>query len=132
MTNNQTEKNEVLLPCLLSCKFLVKDGAILEAKRLDALDYDHKKGAPDIEIRFVKDGILWLILCECKRPDGGGIQLQSQINYENKYMGIKNVIYVIVWSAKEMEKVVEHHTQFYTTKLKNIEFNPGPEELPVW
>lgn len=128
MGNKQLEKNEVLIPCLNSCKWLVKQGIILEYKRLDAMDYDHKDGSPDIEIRLIKDEYVWLLMVECKAPDGTGTQRPSQIKYENKYKAVKNVVYILVESVKEMEAKVEELTKHWAgvqEKLKLFEFEPG-------
>ena len=107
-------------------KSLEDQGIILEYKRLDAFDYQHVKGSPDIEIRYVLDNILHILMCECKRPDGKGRQLESQIEYEKKYKSCANVDYIIVESKEELYNKIVDVTGWMEAegkRLKNIEFN---------
>lgn len=117
--NNQYERDLVLRPCLKACEWLVRQGCILEYRRLDALDYTHISGSPDIEIRFIKEGTLWIIMIECKKP-GGGHHRDSQKSYRDKYELAHNVVYSLVESKEEMLKLVEELTQFYQEKLDGI------------
>lgn len=127
MKKIQHEKINVLQPCLKVCKSLQAKGVILEYKRVDAFDYDHKRGAPDIEIRYVLDDMLYILMAECKRQDGKGRQLQSQIEYQAKYKSCANVDYILVESDKQLyEKIVDltgwHEQQ--KKEILDIEFNP--------
>lgn len=118
--NQQKEKLLVLLPCLKKCKWLLQQGSILEYKRLDAFDYQHIDGSPDIEVRIIKDNIVWLLMFEAKKP-GGGVHLDSQKEYRDKYQSAHNVVYALVESVKEMEAIIEKYTEFYQRKLDGIE-----------
>jgi hypothetical protein len=88
---------------------------------LDAMDYMHIKGSPDLELRFVKDGTLHLLFIECKRKDGKGVQLESQKAYQKKYELCHNVLYELVESDKEMKRIVEKCTGFYEDIINKIE-----------
>jgi hypothetical protein len=110
----------VLQPCLKVCKSLQANGVILEYKRVDAFDYDHKRGAPDIEIRYVLDNTLHLLMCECKRKDGKGRQLQSQIEYQAKYKLCANVDYILVESDKQLYNKIIDLTGLYEQQKKEI------------
>ena len=126
MKKVQHEKIHVLKPCLRLCASLEARGVILEYKRIDAFDYDHKRGAPDIEIRYVLDDMLYILMCECKRQDGKGRQLQSQIKYQAKYKSCANVDYILVESEKQLyDKIVDltGWMELEEKRLKNIEFN---------
>lgn len=118
----QPERDLVLNPCRERCKKLVKDGCILQARRLDAVDTDHKVGSPDIEIQYIKDDLLYLLLVECKRPDGKGVHRGSQKRYRDRYIGVRNVVYVLVEDVCEMAAIIEHLTGgFYNKKMKALE-----------
>lgn len=125
MKKTQHENIHVLKPCLQLCASLEAKGLIFEYKRLDAFDYDHKRGSPDIEIRYVEDNILHLILCECKRQDGKGRQLTSQIAYQAKYKSCANVDYIIVESADELRRKIYSITgqdERDSETIKNLDF----------
>ena len=85
MVNQRIERLEVLEPCMKLCKQLQIQGYVLRWKRLDALDYYHESGEPDLEIWFSKDKNIWILMAECKRPLGG-VLLPSQIKYRNKFL----------------------------------------------
>lgn len=116
----QHEKINVLIPCLKVCKSLQAQGVILEYKRVDAFDYDHKRGAPDIEIRYVVDDLLHILMCECKRQDGKGRQLDSQIAYQAKYKSCANVDYILIESDKQLYEKIVHLTGWYDKQKKEI------------
>ena len=120
MKKIQHENNLVLKPCLQMLKSLEAQGIILEYKRLDAQDYQHIKGAPDIEIRYVLDDMLYILMCECKRQDGKGRQLQSQIEYQAKYKSCANVYYILVESDKQLYEKIVHLTGWYEKQKKEI------------
>jgi len=120
MKKIQHEKINVLKPCLQLLKSLEARGVILEYKRIDAFDYDHKRGAPDIEIRYVLDDMLYILMCECKRQDGKGRQLQSQIEYQAKYKSCANVDYILVESDKQLYEKIVHLTGWYEKQKKEI------------
>lgn len=120
MPKQQHEKLKVLIPCLNACDNLLRAGAIIECKRCDAFDYDHKIGAPDIEVRFIKNATLWLLMVECKYK--GGKQRPSQIKYQKKYELCHNVVYILVEDASEMTRTIEGLTGFYKNKLNSIDF----------
>lgn len=120
MKKIQHEKINVLLPSLKVCKSLQAKGVILEYKRVDAFDYDHKRGAPDIEIRYVLDNTLHLLMCECKRQDGKGRQLQSQIEYQAKYKSCANVDYILVENDKQLYEKIVDLTGWYEQQKKEI------------
>lgn len=66
-----------------------------------------RKGDPDL-ITFVPvDNIMWTMFFEVKRPDGG-IQSQSQQDFENKFLGFHNVIYEIITDAKQIKLTIEN------------------------
>ncbi len=126
MKKIQHENNLVLKPCLQMLKSLEAQGIILEYKRLDAQDYQHIKGSPDIEIRYVLDDMLYILMCECKRQDGKGRQLQSQIEYQAKYKSCANVDYILVESDKQLYEKIVDLTGWYEQQKKEIlglEFN---------
>lgn len=116
----QHEKLRVLTPCWNRAKWLVKQGAILEVRRNDETDKDHQVGDADLEIRFIKDCTLWLLLIECKRDDGKGVHRTKQKEYRDKYELCHNVVYALVESVKEMDKIVEEFTGFCQNKINNI------------
>lgn len=118
----QHERDKVLRPCLKAGKMLVRQGALLGCKRLSELDVDHEPGEPDIELRFIKDATLWIIQVECKKP-GGGHHRDTQKAYRDKYELAHNVVYVLIESVEEFEKLVEEHTQFFTDRLKKIDID---------
>ena len=92
---------------------------------MDESDKDHQDGAPDIEIRLVKDDTLWLLMVECKRPDGKGVHRTKQKKYRDKYIGCKNVVYILVKSVDEMSLEVERLTGFDAKQqeiLKKFDF----------
>lgn len=120
MKKVQHEKIHVLTPCIKKCKQLLNDGAILEWKRHDETDKYHVDGSPDIEIRFVKDGTLWLLQVECKRPDGKGVHRKKQKVYRDKYDQCYNVVYILVESVEKMTYTLEKLSGFYNTKLNGI------------
>lgn len=117
--NKQIERDQVLKPCLNSCRNMLRQGIILEYKRLDAFDKDHKPGSPDIQIYLLKDELLWILMCECKKPIGG-ILSPAQIKYRDSYLCCKNVIYEVVTSVKQLDRLVEELTGFYQTMLDGI------------
>lgn len=88
---------------------------------MDESDKDHQDGAPDIEIRYLNKGFLYLLMVECKRPDGKGVHRPKQKEYRDKYKDAVNVTYVIVESCGQMERIVEQHTNFYAKRLREIE-----------
>lgn len=102
---NQPERELVLKPCLDWLKKQIFTGAILQYRRLDALDRFHINGSPDIEIWIPKDKTIWILMAECKRPDGGSLS-PAQVSYRNKYKDFKNVIYVDIRSLKELQDLV--------------------------
>lgn len=117
--NKQIERDEVLKPCLNACDNMLRQDIILQYRRLDAFDYGHIVGSPDIEIQFVKDNTLWLILAECKKPKGGVLS-KKQIEYKNRYNGLKNVVYMVIKSKEELSELVEKLTWFYKNILDKI------------
>lgn len=121
LPKQQHEKLKVLIPCLNACDNLLRAGVIIEFKRVDERDIDHKVGAPDIEIRFIKEATLWLLLVECKRPDGRGVHSIKQKEYRDKYEICHNVVYILVEDVSELRKMVEGLTGFYKRKLESIE-----------
>jgi len=116
---NQPEKILVLNPSKKLCKNLLSDGVILEYKRCDELDVNHQLGAPDLEIRFVYKKILWLLLAECKTSTGK-IRL-SQKNYRDKYKGIKNVIYLLVYKPSDISNCINSVTGYRDKKEKEVD-----------
>lgn len=126
MVKTQHEKEKVLKPCLQLCASLEAKGIILEYRRLDAQDYQHISGSPDIEIRYVLEDTLHILMAECKREDGKGRQLQSQIAYQKKYKSCANVDYILVESSKQLYDKIFDLTgwmELEEKRLKNIEFN---------
>lgn len=115
MVNKQIEREQVLKPCLKLCKRLKQQGYIIKYRRLDALDSYHEPGDPDIEIWFIKDTWLWVLMVECKAPQG---QLRpSQISYKNKYSGVLNTVYLIVRDPLDLKRYI-------VVNAENINFKP--------
>ena len=114
--NKTLEKDEVLIPCIKLCKRLKGMGYIIKWRRLDALDYYHEPGDPDLEIWFIKDNTLWILMAECKAPKG---KLRpSQVEYRDKYKYFKNVIYLEIRDVEELKKSIMNIAD-------NINFNPS-------
>lgn len=115
-TNKKTERLEVLEPCLKLCKGLLGK-QIIKYRRLDALDSYHEPGEPDIEIWIPQTDRIFILMSECKKPDGG-ILLNTQIKYRNKYNSFNNVRYVEVRSAEELRLIIIELSHYM-----NKEFN---------
>lgn len=105
MVNEQTERTEVLVPCMKLCKKLKSAGYILKYRRLDALDYYHESGDPDIEIWISKNDILVIIMAECKKPSGGTLS-NNQIECRDKYKVFKNVIYIEIRDVETLKSLI--------------------------
>ena len=103
MPNKQIEREEVLKPCLKLCKKLKAQGYILKYRRLDALDYYHEAGDPDIEIWFKRKDLLCIFMVECKKPLGGKISI-CQIKYRDRFNYYSNVIYELITDVYSLEK----------------------------
>lgn len=109
--NKNIERTEVLNPCMKLCKQLKIQGWILKWRRLDALDYYHEAGDPDLEIWFPKDNHVWILMAECKKPIGGKLR-PSQIAYRNKYKKFNNIIYAEIRSVAQLEQLVKGFSDF--------------------
>lgn len=99
--NKQTERDEVLKPCLELCKKLEGRGNILHYRRLEGLFQD---GEPDIEIWVAVGNVLSILMIECKAP--GGTQQKNQKEYEKKYECYSNVKYLIVKDVNELKEIL--------------------------
>lgn len=119
MSNLQIEKNQVLIPCIKLCKALQKRGIIIQYKRLSEMDIDHKIGSPDIEIHIERDLTLWVLMAECKKPIGG-VQSKKQINYQNRYIHLKNVVYKLILSKEQLYKEIDKISGKEDSILKGI------------
>lgn len=117
--NKRIERLEVLEPCLKLCKQLLGTH-VLEYKRLDALDSYHISGSPDIEIKVSKDNMVWIIQCECKKPEGGVLG-ESQIKYRDKYKVFKNIIYAEITDVLKLKELILTTSDYGCEKLQ--EFN---------
>jgi hypothetical protein len=93
MHRQHPEREQVLKPCLKLCKRLKSQGYILKYRRLDALDMWHENGDPDIEIWVSSQDIVIIIMCECKKPEGGVLS-KKQLECRDKYIKFRNVIYI--------------------------------------
>lgn len=122
--NKRIEKEEVLKPCLNLCKILFIQGVIKQYRRLDVKDYHHIDGSPDIEIWLVKNNTLYLLLAECKKPIGG-IQNKNQIKYEKMFIGLVNVVYVLIKSKEQLYQEIE---KIIGNQLDKIDFNPPADK----
>ena len=114
------EKTEVVNPCFKALKILDMHGskAILEYKRLDAQDIDHKVGSPDIQVYVEVDGVLHVIMAECKSPKG---KLRtSQKKYRSKYKHLSNVHYIEVRKVSDLMNKIEELTKFFENMLNSI------------
>lgn len=117
--NRQLERDLVLKPCLNLCRKYLSDGVILQYRRLDALDKDHKPGSPDIEIFIPKENILWILMAECKKPDGG-VHLKSQKLYQYRYKDLLNVVYAIIRSPNELSIEIDRINPYYHNQIKGL------------
>ena len=118
MVNRKIERTEVLEPCIKLCKRLKGMGYILKWRRLDALDYYHEPGDPDIEIWFSRENTLWILMCECKSPEGK-LRL-SQIEYRDKYRMFKNVTYQEIKDVKILERLILEHADNINLKPEQL------------
>ena len=98
------EKTEVLEPCKKLCKKLKMQGYILKWRRLDALDYYHEPGDPDLEIWIKRGNCLCIIMAECKY--GKGKLRPSQVSCMDKYSGFKNVFYTIIDDVNKLQSLI--------------------------
>lgn len=114
----QPEKNNVVIPCLKALRQLQSQGAVIEYKRLSEHDIDHKLGAPDIEVKVVKNGWLHIIAAECK--SGRGRLRLSQLLYALKYKDVKNFHYIKVKSDDDLKNKIEEITGYFKKKLGSI------------
>lgn len=105
MVNQRKERLEVLEPCKKLCKQLKQMGYIVKWRRLDALDFYHEPGDPDLEIWVFSQSMLVIIMCECKKPEGG-ILIKSQIECKEKYIKFKNVIYIETNSVNILKDLI--------------------------
>lgn len=119
MVNKRDETLLVLEPCLKLCKQFLGT-YVLQYKRLDALDRYHISGSPDIEIWISKDANVFILMCECKRPDGG-ILGKSQIKYCDKYKVYKNVLYVEITDVLQLKKIIVSLSGYMDKEIE--EFN---------
>lgn len=120
----QLERDLVLKPCLKICSKFKKLGYIIKYRRLDALDFYHEPGDPDIEVWVVKDNKVFILLCEAKKPKGGKLS-KSQIDYRDKYDKYDNVHYIVFTEPMEFEKTIMLYD--------NINFKPEVmEEMKSW
>ena len=118
--NKQLERDLVEKPCLkIVCPKYKEDGVILQYRKLDAQDKDHQDGSPDIEIFMEKDGYLFVLMVECKKPDGGK-QRKTQVEYQNRYSHLKNVVYVIVRSKEELAKEIDKINPYYYNQIQGL------------
>src|SRR5580692_7547780 len=101
MVNERRERLEVLEPCLKLCKKLKIAGYILKYRRLDALDYYHENGDPDIEIWFSDSEHLCILMVECKSNKGK--LSPAQILCKDKYKKYNNVKYMEVRDVKQLK-----------------------------
>lgn len=104
MPNKRIERLQILDPCLKLCKKYLGTH-ILQYKRLDALDSYHISGSPDIEIWVPRESMVWILMCECKKPDGG-ILSPNQKDYRSKYSIFKNVIYIEITDVFQLKQLV--------------------------
>lgn len=105
MVNKKIEKDQVLIPCLNLCKKLKISEYILRYRRLDALDYYHENGDPDIEIWIPNKSIVIILMAECKKPIGG-IVSPDQHKCKKRYSDFTNVYYQIITDALQLKKIV--------------------------
>lgn len=113
----QIEKEQVLKPCLKLCKQLL-NSHIIKYRRLDALDYYHENGDPDIEIWINHKNHIFIIMAECKKPIGGIFSL-SQKKYENKYKIFDNVLYIGITDVIQLKEIILKLSHYQN---KEIEF----------
>lgn len=118
--NKQIERDQVLNPCLKLCKALLLQGAILQYRRLDVFDKTHIEGSPDIEIFLPKNGIVWILMAECKKPMGG-IFSKKQKEYRDKYKIFNNVIYAGITECKQLKDIIFINSDFGNERME--EFN---------
>jgi hypothetical protein len=102
--NQRLERTKVLEPCLKLCKQLLGTH-ILQYRRLDALDSYHVSGSPDIEIWIPKDNLVYIIMAECKKPEGGIFSIKQK-QYRDKYLKYKNVLYEGITDVKELKNII--------------------------
>ena len=119
MVNKQEERDKVLKPCLKLCQGLKYSGAILQYRRLDVFDKTHIEGSPDIEIFLPKDGLVWILMCECKKPIGG-VFSKAQIEYKEKYSKFKNVVYAGVTDVKQLNELVCSMSGYMDDKIQEM------------
>jgi hypothetical protein len=67
-----------------------------------------RKGDPDLFAFVPVDDVMHVMFFEVKRDDGKGIQSTSQKEFENKFLGLSNVVYEIVTDAKQIKVTVEN------------------------
>jgi len=116
----QLERDKVLKPCIKSCKWMLDTGQILQYRRMDESDRDHKVGAPDIEVWLEKNDLVWILMVECKKPDGGTLRTKQK-EYRDRFNKYKNVTYIVVKSVKEMNSVINQISDFYDEQDKELE-----------
>lgn len=103
--NKRIEAQEVLKPCMSLCRKLKIVGRILKWRRLDAKDYYHEEGDPDLEIWVANNNILTIIMAECKKPTGG-ILSKKQQECRDKYSPYSNVKYVVITNVNQLKDII--------------------------
>lgn len=116
--NNKIERQQVLEPCLKICKQFLGTH-ILQYRRLDALDSYHISGSPDIEIWVPRDGIVVIIMAECKRPVGGTFS-PKQKQYQDRYKVFSNVIYIGITESLILKKLILSTSDYGCEKLQEF------------
>ncbi len=111
-----TPEGIVLSKCKDILKQLELQGKVVHYERMNVgmtrnmqgyLQQQGRVGTSDLFV-FVKcDEICWILLLEVKRPDGGK-QSDVQIEFENKFIGLHNVIYALVTDHKQIKELVDN------------------------
>lgn len=79
-------------------------------------DCSHIPGSPDLELHIPREGMIWILLAECKKPEGG-VHSTKQKEYRDKYLPFKNVVYKLIKSRSDLENAVEEITGYYQKSL---------------
>lgn len=111
-----TPEGKVLADCIKLLKILELQKKICHWERINVgmtlnmqgyLQKQGRTGTSDLIVYVPVDETLHILLLEVKRAEGG-IQSESQKEFENKFLGLHNVIYSLITDSKKIKELVEN------------------------